>query len=375
MAYETQIHAAGEPDQAIPPGEVLLELLEEQRMTQRELARRTGLTPKHINQLVQGVVSLSPDVAERLELVVGMPARVWNRMEADYRSTQQRLSMLRDLQADEAWLNEMPVKELVKRGYLPEGEKDKNTRVQQLLAFFAVASVEAFREVSMQDVAFHKSETLKAEPGAIAAWLRLGELAARELVCQKFNAEGLRQILPELRALSQQPPNEYLPKIREICAQHGVAVVFVKEFTGCRASGATRRLPSGQVLVQLSMRFRKDDHFWFTLFHELGHVLLHDKYDVWIEDRSKEGAEKAAEENPKEREADAFSRDLLIPPAEATKLRALKSKDKVSAFARKIGVAPGIVVGRLQHDKIWPYSDGNGLKNSLTFPEDDLLAP
>jgi addiction module HigA family antidote len=114
------LYAAGDLDYAVPPGETLRELLEEKDMTQRELAERVGLSAKHVNQLIHGLVRLTPDVAESLERVVGTPARIWNRLEADYQSTRARLRGARDLEQHVGWLKELPISELVKRKILPE---------------------------------------------------------------------------------------------------------------------------------------------------------------------------------------------------------------------------------------------------------------
>jgi HTH-type transcriptional regulator / antitoxin HigA len=352
----------GDTDYATPPGETLRELLDEQGMTQRDLARRTGLSPKHVNRLLQGTVPLSPDVAQRLEHVTGTPARLWNRLEANYRSDLERLRAHRDKAECLEWLTDMPIRELVSRGVLPEEPRDKASRVEQLLSFFGVASVEAYQDVyGDMACAFRQSKAYEIKPGAVAAWLRLGELAAQEIRCEPFDIAGLKAALPQLRALTIDE-HKYLPRMQEICAVHGVAVVFVREVTGARASGVTRWLTPSKALIQLSSRYRTDDHLWFTFFHEIGHVLRHGKTEVWIEGRP------GAADDPREAEADRFARNLLIPERDAAELRWLSSPDSVREYAASIGIAPGIVVGRLQHDDRWAKSRGNDLKRRITLP-------
>ncbi|WP_084518143.1 ImmA/IrrE family metallo-endopeptidase [Microtetraspora niveoalba] len=360
----TEIHPSGAPDYAVPPGETIREYLDELGMTQRELATRLGLSAKHVNRLIQGLVPLSHEIAQRLELVTGMPAKLWNRLEADYQSAQQRLRMEQELLDAVSWLDEMPVRELVKRGIFPEEPKDKISRVQQLLAFFGVAHLTTWRDLYERPVAaFRQTKSFEASPGAVAAWLRLGELAARDVECKPFDNQGLRHALPRLRQLTSQPPDLIAPIMRDICAQYGVAVVFVREITGARASGATRWISSDKAMLLLSLRYKTDDHLWFTFFHEIAHILLHGKSDTWIEDS-------IPRDDPKEAEANQFSSDLLIPRKHLTKLRALKSLNSVRVFARDIGVSPGIVVGRLQYDGIWPARQGNGLKRKVELEGD-----
>jgi HTH-type transcriptional regulator / antitoxin HigA len=356
-----------ETDYATSPGETLQDLMEEQGLTQRDLARRADLSPKHVNQLLHGLVSLSPAVAQRLELVTGMPARMWNQLEALYQSDLQRIQARRNLAEYSAWLDAMPVKALLRRGILPEIPTDRASRVQQMLSFFGVASVSAWDGVyASLECAFRQSAALEIKPGAVAAWLRLGEIAAREVKCAPFDAKGLRSALPELRELTSEPSVVFAPRMQAICAAYGVAVVFVEEVEGARASGVMRWLTPDKALIQLSFRYRTDDHLWFTFFHEIGHVLLHGKSELWIEDSGPPGSD------PKEVEADRFSRDLLIRPAVAADLRNLKSKSAVIDFARRTGIAPGIVVGRLQHDSIWPPANGNGLKRKLDLSHSEI---
>jgi HTH-type transcriptional regulator/antitoxin HigA len=363
-AQPTELYPLGDTDYAIPPGETLRELLDEQGLTQRDLARRADLSPKHVNRLLQGLVPLSAEVAQRLERVTGTPARIWNRLEANYRSDLERLRSRRDLAEYDEWLGKLPVKALVERGVLPEEPSDHAARVEQMLSFFGVATVEAWADVYLSlACSFRQSRAYEAKPGAVATWLRLGEIAARDVQCEPFDRAGLESALPALRALTSEPPEVFSSQMREICAAHGVAVIFIEEVSGARASGVTRWLTPVKALIQLSLRYRTDDHLWFTFFHEVTHVLRHGKTDVWIEGSS------PTANDPREAEADRFSRDVLIPPRAARELSTLKSDAAVLDFASRIGVAPGIVVGRLQHDQHWPHSRGNQLKRRLVLTD------
>jgi HTH-type transcriptional regulator/antitoxin HigA len=351
----------GDTDWAVAPGETLQELLEERGMSQRELARRTGLSPKHVNKLLHGLVPLSPDVAVRLERVTGAPARFWNQREANYRSDLERIRSKRDLSTDVTWTEGFPVGELVKRDILPSEPSDKISRLEQLLALFGVASVDTWADVYADlGCAFRTTKAFEPKPKALITWLRLGELAAQDIYCEPYDRKRLEAALPALRELTLDD-DVFRERIRDICAACGVAVVFVPELPGSRASGVARWLTPSKALIQLSFRYRTDDHLWFTFFHEIAHILRHGKTDVWIEATS-------SADNPREAEADAFSRDILIPRPQAGELPSLKTADDVRSYARGIGVAPGIVVGRLQHDALWPYSQGNELKRRLSFP-------
>jgi HTH-type transcriptional regulator/antitoxin HigA len=264
------------------------------------------------------------------------------------------------LEAHAEWLIEMPLAALRKVGIITAHAKDKAGLVRQLLEFFGVSDPDAWRRLwlGQQAAALRQSSSFKAQPAAVAAWLRLGELEADRLQVSEFDAARLRASLPALRALTRESdPAVFEKQLVGIAAACGVAVVFVPEIPGARCSGAVRWVHDRPV-VQLSLRFGTDDQLWFTFFHELAHVLLHGKKDVFIDD----GHTEADLHGDKEREADSFARELLISRHYATELAGLTSLAAIKAFAARIGVSPGIVVGRLQHDQIIGFHVGQSLK-------------
>lgn len=360
-----ELFPALEPDFAIAPGETLRDRLDLLGMTQAELATRTGLSPKHVNQVLNGVAHLSPEVAQKLELATGIPARLWNRLEADYRSTLMRLQQRRELAGDLSWLKLLPVKELVRRGALPTEPSDRVSRIQQLLGFFGVASPAAWNQLWLSpEAAFRQSTAFEVQAGALAAWLRLGELKAQSVDCKPFDGTLLKNSIPQMRELTLQPPDVYGPELRRMCADVGVVLVFIKEIPGGRVSGAARWMTPTEALVQISGRYGTDDQIWFTFFHELAHVLLHSKKAMWIDDETE-----VSSDGP-EREADQFARDVLIPPAAVQAYESLPARlPEIRAFARDIGIAPGIVVGRLQREKRLPRNVGNQLKRRVQVAE------
>lgn len=354
------------PDYATPPGETLAEWLDEQSMSQVELATRLGMSPKVVNQIIHGIAPLSQDTALNLERITGIPARIWNSLEAYYREHLTRLESAKDLEDQVDWLAELPVSQLRKYGIVTAAPRDKPGQVRELLDFFKVASADAWRALWLApNAAFRQSTAFTASPGAVAAWLRLGELAAEEIETEPFDAAALRRALPALRGLTREPdPRVFVPDLVRRCAAAGVAVVFVPEITGARCSGASRWL-GGRPVVQLSLRHRTDDHLWFTLFHELGHVMLHGRKAAFVDDGSPVDPERAGKED----EANRFAADVLIPSRYNAELPTLKSLAAMRAFAERIGVSPGVVVGRLQNEGLVGYQIGNGLKRRFRFAE------
>ncbi|KAF0220465.1 MAG: plasmid maintenance system antidote [Geobacteraceae bacterium] len=348
------------PDYAVPPGESLLDTIEALGMSQAELAERTGRPKKTINEIIKGKAPITPETALQLERVLGVPARFWNNLENNYRETLARIAEQERLQAHVTWLDEIPVKALVKLGWI-RPFKDKVQQLQEVLNYFGVASPESWREMWLgAEVDYRKSPVFASEPGAVSAWLRRGELSARGIVCKPFDAGKFRAALSEIRRLTMESPEIFQSEVKRLCAEAGVAVVFVPELPQMRASGATWWLTPTKAVIQLSLRYKSDDHLWFSFFHEAGHILLHGKKDFFIEDNSK---------NDKEQEANGFAAETLLPAkrlrpfVQSTRL----SKKAIENFAAEIGIAPGILVGRLQHDGYLPHTHCNDLKRRLRW--------
>lgn len=356
------------PDVVSPPGSTLLETIEALGMTQAELARRMGRPVKTINEIINGKTAITPETALQLERVLGIPAHFWRNREEQY---QQYLLAQRD-EKERAeysyWLEEIPFRYLVTSGWVKDGANDAE-RVRLGLEYFGVASVDAWRSTWGSPTAvYRRSPVFEAKPGAVAAWLRKGEIEARTIECSPYRKKAFASALQDIRLLTVEQPEVFIPKMQSLCAQTGVAVVFVPEVPESRASGAARWLNRQKALIQLSFRYKTDDQLWFTFFHEAAHVLGGYQSSAFIDNF--EPNDLASEV---ELEADRFAADILVPPTEYRKFTegiqgGRISRNKVSAFAKSIGVAPGIVVGRLQHDGLLPYTHLNGLKVRLKWP-------
>jgi HTH-type transcriptional regulator/antitoxin HigA len=355
------------PDYPVAPGNTLRSTLNKRGLTQADLAARTGLSLKHINQIAQGVAPITPETALLLERVTDVSARYWNSLEAGYRERLARLENREHLAEDTEWLDELPIKELIRRGIV-NARDDAPTRVEKACRFFGVADPERWRRVWLAPlVSFRQSPTLAADAGAVATWLRLGELEAAMIDTEPFDARRFRDALVEIRALTTKRPEVALKRLRAICAEAGVAVVFLPDIGKTRTSGAARWLTPTKALIQLSDRFKADDRFWFSFFHETGHLLLHSKKELFVSDGDEDNVSQEEED-----EANSFAANQLIPRRYESELASLHTDADVIAFARQLGIAPGIVVGRLQREGHWGWKRGNHLKQKISF--DDLVA-
>lgn len=347
------------PDYVIPPGETLRDQLAEMNLSQAELAARAGLSTKHVNQIIQGIAPITLETAIALDRITGIPASVWNRREADYREGLLRTKPRVLSTEDEKWLSSLPIKELRKRGVLPD-ERNRGRLFESVLSFFGVADREAWERIWRGSVAsFRRSQAYASHPGTVVSWLRIAQIEAQQAKVQPYSASSFRKALREIRSLTAHGDAN---RIVEICATAGVVVVFVPEVKGCRISGATWWASPSRAVIALSDRYKKDDHFWFTFFHEAAHVLLHSKKETFVDD--------GTDDDILEAEANNFAADLLIPPDSASQLIDLETDHDVEVFAHEIGIAPGIVVGRLQHDGHWGWNRGNKLKRGIHIVEE-----
>jgi HTH-type transcriptional regulator / antitoxin HigA len=360
-------HGEYRPASVSPPGHTIADLLEERDLRQAELATRMGVSAKFISELVTGKASMTPTTALALERSLDVPAEFWLAREASYQAAQARINAYSDLQAHTSWLSELPLKDMIKYEWVPN-KPDKAAMVEACLHYFGVASVPAWRQQYVvqtnASAAYRASEKFERDPGAVAAWLRRGEIEAAQVECKPFDREAFMAALTEARKLTLvTDPAKFLPRLMEILADCGVALVIVRAPTGCPVNGAVRWVSPQKVVIQLTVRGLSGDVFWFSFFHECGHIALHGKKILFLEGKGMSGAEEV--------EADRFASERLIPMNTWQTFTPESITDQaINEFAQFVGIHPGIVVGRLQTEKRLPWNRGNSLKARYTWKED-----
>lgn len=352
------------------PGFTLRETLESLGMSQSKLASRTGLTLKHINQIIQGNAAISPSTSVALERATGVPASLWNNLESQYQDHKVRTEEADELATRADWIEKLPVSDLRKRGFISATKRDPGRLLQELLTFFGVATIGAWESSWDQPAAaFLQSGAYSIDPAAVAAWLRLGEIAALEMEHQPFDKARLKAMLPELRAMTVQDPVEFYPRLVAKLAEAGVCLVLVPDIAGTRASGATRFLSPTRAVIQLSNRGKRNDKFWFSLFHEVGHLLLHSKKETFMRFDDEEAGGEGAKV---EQEANEFAGKLLIPPDAEPELLAIKTPADAAALAARLEIAPAIVAGRYQREtEQWAFGRSLFQKYEIGGPSED----
>lgn len=332
-----------EPDYAVPPGKSLEEAMESLGMTQQEMAERTGLTAQTLNRIFKGEQPISYETADKLEYVTGYPASYWNKLEAQYREQLVRVKGFREMESNLEWLKTIPFKELKERKVLPD-TNDKVVLFREALRFYGVSSVESFGKVWHKPKAVaRRSTAFEHSPGPTSAWLRLGQIEARSVDCAPYDKKQFALNAKAIRELTTSQPNEFLPEMRRLCGEAGVALVLVPEFKKTPWSGAAEWLSSKKAMILLCLRGKREDKFWFTFFHEVSHILYDNKFTFLDTDKS------SYDNDPLEKRADDFAAEILIPQRYDPLIKEMRSEFEIFQIAKELKISPGIVVGRYQH--------------------------
>ena len=342
---------------ATPPGATIKEQLEDRGMTQKEFAVRMDMSEKHISKLINGDVQLTTDVALRLESVLGIPAQFWNNLESIYREKIAKIKAENDMENDIVLARNYPYSEMAKNGWVVSTKKPVE-RVKNLRKFFNVVRLDLVKDTLIPNIACRRlSETEKADY-ALVAWAQKAKAEAKQIKTKKINIDRLKTFFSEIRKMTKESPAVFCPRLIEILAECGIAIVFLPHIGGSFLHGATF-FDKDKIVIGLTVRGKDADKFWFSLFHEFGHIVYEHIYQ-------ENGTSEADEEI-----ANTFAKNILIPEEDFNKLVKSKCYDErtIRKFADLIEIDPGIVVGRLQKEGIIDYSWHNKLKTQYLIKE------
>jgi HTH-type transcriptional regulator / antitoxin HigA len=346
-----------QPNYSVLPGQVLEEMLAAREMSHADFARRCGRSAKLVSEIISGKAPIEPETAIQFEHVLGMDASIWLNLEATYQLFRAKQQEQQKLESETSWAQKFPIKALVDMEIISR-PTDQVDATRKLLAFFGVSSSEAwnarFGEFS---IVYRHSPSFSSARESVTAWLRVGELIAEDIERSDFNRGLFLQALGRIRNLTRREPDEFLPRIREMCAATGVVFALVPAIPKVALSGAARWLTPRTAIIQQSLRHKTNDHFWFTFFHEAAHILLHTKKDAFVdEDILDDGLPSGAH---MEQQANEWAANFLVPREQWIRFIRNRPRDAktIIAFANEQGIAPGIIVGMLQHAKIirWHY--------------------
>jgi HTH-type transcriptional regulator / antitoxin HigA len=348
------------------PGDSLRLLMQRRCVAPSDLARRIEGGMVVVRGILDGSVAIDLDTAKTLSKAVGGTSNFWLKRQANYDLALERAVCRAEKYEADEWLGRVPTPGAKSRGQLSDARRREE--IQRRIVFFNVANMAAWeiRYGRLRDYTrFRTSASFTSKEGAVVFWLRRGELEADLVATQSWSPDNLRDRVPQIRKLCRvSHPNRFLPKFKELCAEAGIALVVVAVPKGCHASGASRLVAPNKAMILLSFRYRADDQFWFTVFHEIGHLLLHGA-QTFVDDEN-------TPDDKSEREANEFASSCIIPEARKAELERLPAnRDAIIRFSVSVGISPGLTVGQMQHRRLIGHQSLNSLKRHWTWNEID----
>lgn len=357
---EAQQH---EKDWFSRPGDSVLSAMRRNGVSAEALSERLAGGMTQLRDLMSGFGTIDDDTADALSGMLGGSRDFWKTRQAKYQEALTKaVNQLSDEDAD-VWLTRIPAPG--SRGRITA--KTRLVELERRLAFFGVSTLKSWDArygPNQRQARFRRSLAFTQHDGATSMWLREGELDANLRQTAAWSSDALRARLSQIRALSRMSkPSRFMPPLANLLAEAGVALVVVRAPKGCRASGASRMIAPDKAMILMSFRHRADDHFWFTLFHEIGHLLLHEA-SSFVDAEGMEG------EDACEREANDFAATMIVPKnREAEMLSLSPDDDSIRRFAVSLGVAPGLILGQLQHRGIVAPGALRRLRRSWTWDQ------
>lgn len=354
------------PDWFSKPGDSLRGLMVRRGVDPHDFAERLQGGMTTLRGLLNGSNAIDALHADALAKSLGGTVSFWLKRQANYDTALERaVDRATAVEAD-AWLH-LPVP-----GERPKGRMSNETRraeIRRRLAFFNVGTMNAWEARYgriCSETLFRTSNAFASDQGAVLMWLRSGEIDADIVATRPWSAGNLCDRVQAIRGLSKiRRPERFLPKLRTLCAEAGVALVVKRAPDGCRASGASRIVAPNKAMLLLSFRGLSDDKFWFTVFHEIGHLVLHGAKTFVDADME--------ELDDSEREANEFASSCIIPEGRTSEFYQLEArKDAVVRFSVSVGISPGLIVGQMQHRHMIRRNEMNYLKRHWKW--DDLAS-
>ncbi len=346
---------------AFHPGYYIADIIEDMGISQSEFATRMGTTPKTLSNLVNGQANISNDLAKKLSTMMGTGAEVWLNLQSAYDQKVIEIQQARDFDEQSEIVREIDYGYFVNVVGLPF-TRNVGEKVANLCKFFMVSDLRIMLQPDFL-VNFRSGIINQSQKNVInsRAWIQTAINLSKNIETMPYNADRLKGYLPELRSMTLQEPEAFFPRMKEIFSECGIAFVLLPHLKNSGVNGAVKWVSDDRVVLAMNNRGLHADTFWFSLFHEIKHVFQQKVKTVFVNCSTEEMMDM---NHGLEREADTFARDYLIPPADFRRFAPTKytSDDEIVVFAEKIGIHPGIVAGRLQHDNIIPQNRCSKLK-------------
>lgn len=351
------------PAEVFPPGELLRDELRARDWTQEDFAAILGRSPRDVNDIINAKRTITPRTAKELAEALGTSAQLWLNIQAAYDLHTTELQEDPGSVARRARLfTKAPLKKMVERGWI-EGSDSVDVLESRLLDFLDIGSLDQTPRVWRH--AARKSSSYDHITPFQWAWLCRARHLAAAVHANNFTDARLETCLAELRLCLHE--RDECRRVPSILARAGVRLVIVQALPGGKLDGATFWLDYRSPVIAMSFRYDRIDWFWFTLLHELGHVLKRDGLngDEIPLDTSVAQSIDDPDAPEFERAANQFAANFLVDQADLggfiARVSPLFYTKKIAAFARRQGVHPGIVAGQLQNMKVIPFAHSRDL--------------
>lgn len=346
---------------AFHPGYYIAEVIEDMGISHAEFAQRLGTTEKNLSTLLNGQTSLSDDIAEKLSVMFGTSVTVWLNLQMTYNQKKLEIEQKKKLDNQIEILSLIDYSFFVKVANLPV-VKNLHEKIINLCKYLRVSDLRIIMEPDF--LVNYRTGISNMQTKNIVnsrAWIQTAINLSQDIKTESFDDEKLKEYLPELREMTLQEPEKFIPRMREIFSKCGIAFVLLPNLKNSGVNGAVKWINGQRVVLAMNDRGADADKFWFSLFHEIKHVLQRKINTVFV---NSSVAEMMDMNSKYEEDADKFATNYLIPPAEYKKFSPTKyiSDSEIKEFASSIGIHPGIVAGRLQHDKIIPQNRCSKMK-------------
>lgn len=332
---------------AFHPGHYIKEIVDESGLTQEDFAKRLDTTPKNLSLLIRGEQSLSIDIAMKLSRLIGTSVNYWLKLQNAYDT------LIAEFRSEKELVEERKIFEyfdyrFFKENYgLPDLPRQKDEQIKALRTFLNVATLTVLSKRDMA-VSFRSSAENLTQASTVKAnaMVQIATNKALKTELPGFNRKKFEEAVKYALTLTKNH-EEFYPLIRKAFGEAGVIFVIMPNIAGSKTNGATKKIGKN-IMLMVNDRRLNTDSFWFTLFHEIGHIINGD-YGISFEQETGE----------QEEAANKFAQDSLIPSdryqefVECAKFDLQSIKD----FANSINRDPGIVLGRLQNDKIVAFND------------------
>jgi len=333
----------------IGPGEFIQDEIDERGWSQKEFAEILGFSKKHVNRLIQDKEPITSDTARRLSKAFGSSAKFWLDMETNYRLNLETTAKIEEEEcaARALCFHYMPIREMRKKGWIPDDEK---SLIETVKSFWGISEL-SFEFLEKQaKTCYRKSEAFaNFNPYFAFAWLQKAknDLSQITLNYSQDKLEELAKQIPEL-SYDRKGIEKFIHNLNDC----GVQFLCLPHLEDTYIDGAAFYHNENPVIVYTA-RYDRTDNFWFTVTHEIVHVLKHISKDGSpifdnMEDTSS---------NETEKEADRLSAKIL---KEEDILSFFKDITRISAThinqcSINLKISPAIIVGCLHHHKVLPF--------------------